>query len=107
MEEIKENESFIDKEKVNEEKDEIFHNNNVEAIILTLIDKIIANAIHEINNKEIYNRINEYCYNFTKNQIDFLLKTKYFFHDNEEEINKGKIFYNYKQEKFDNWTMIE
>ena len=107
MEEIKENESFIDKEKVNEEKDEIFHNNNVEAIILTLIDKIIANAIHEIKNKEIYNRINEYCYNFTKNQIDFLLKTKYFFHDNEEEINKGKIFYNYKQEKFDNWTMIE
>ena len=51
MEEIKENESFIIKEKVNGEKDEIFHNRNVEAIILTLINKIIANVIHEINNK--------------------------------------------------------
>ena len=107
MEEINEKESFTGKEQIIEEKDEIFHNNNIETIILILIDKIISNVMHEINKKEVYNKINLFCYNYTKNQIDSLLKAKYFFYDNEKEINKGKIFYNYMPEKFNNWIMIE
>ena len=39
----------------------------------------------------MYYKINLFCYNYTKKQIDFLLKTNYFFHDNEQEINKGEI----------------
>ena len=109
MLENQENESINNyKIKEDENKDKnISTNNNKETIILILIDKIISNVIHESTKNEIYTKLNLFCYNYAKNQINDMLKTKFFFHDNETNENKGKIFWNYNPEKFDNWTIFK
>ena len=108
MLENNENESII-KEEINESKNKnnISFNNNKETIILILIDKIISNVIHEANKNQIYNNLGLFCYDKVKNQLNHLLKTKFFFHDNIQDENKGKIFWDYKPEKFDNWVFFK
>ena len=104
-----ENESVINKKIIKKEK---FENNNIchidiETVILLLIDKIIVNVIHEADNKIIYNNLDIHCYKYIKNNINNLLKTKFFCYENGKEEKKGNIFLNYNHNKFDEWVKIE
>ena len=104
-----ENESVINKKIIKKEK---FENNNIchidiETVILLLIDKIIVNVIHEADNKIIYNNLDIHCYKYIKNNINNLLKTKFFCYENGKEGKKGNIFLNYNHNKFDEWVKIE
>ena len=106
---MNENYSIINEEntKQNEDiKDEFIYHSEIETVVLFLLDKIISNVIHEVNNKAIYNDLILHCYKFTKNQINNLLITNFFFHDDGKKSNE-QIFYNYIPQKTDKWFKIE
>lgn len=75
--------------------------NNNEIIIISILKQIISNAIYGVQSKEINEKMKLHCCNYVINSINTFLKTKYLVYDNELDKNKGKIFFDYKPQKFD------
>ena len=97
------NEYLINKENNDKtmNKEKISNTNYYEAIIIIIINQIIKNAINEIRRKELFEKMKNHCFNFLMNNINIYLKSQNFVYDNDLEGNKGKIFFDFKQEKFD------
>ena len=106
---MKNNESLINNERINQEKIEKNNNflNDTETIILIIIDKIIKNVIHKQDKKKIYNNLDNYCFNYIKNNINLLLKTKFFYHEDGLGQKKENILFDHNINKFDKWIKIE
>ena len=82
-------------------KEQYINKNYSETIIIIIVNKIISNTIHEIRRKETLEKMKVYCFDFLKNNINIFLKSQFFVYDNELDLNKEKIFFDFKQEKFD------
>jgi len=87
-------------------KEQYINKNYSETIIIIIVNKIISNTIHEIRRKETLEKMKVYCFDFLKNNINIFLKSQFFVYDNELDLNKEKIFFDFKQEKFDKGLSI-
>ena len=82
-------------------KEKNIYKNDSETIITIIMNKIISITMNEIRRKDILEKMKVHCYDYVKNNINIFLKSQFFVYDNELDINKGKIFFDFKQEKYD------
>ena len=60
-----------------------------ETIVSSILNKIISISIKEYYCQTIYKNINDYCYDFLKNQINLLLKEKYISYEEGKFTDKN------------------
>ena len=64
-----------------------------ESICRIIIDKIIALAIRNSNRNSIYSKINNYCFDFANEKINFLLSSNFLKHENNKNNDEQNNFF--------------
>lgn len=94
------------------EKKKLIHDNPSqanEAIVKSILDKIINLSVRNSFLNSVNKQIQDYYFDYMKNQVNTLFATTHIFYYDEPEIeqcNRKEIFWNKKYEKSNTWIEI-
>jgi hypothetical protein len=105
----KENNENLDAE--NENKNQIKPSSDIaDSIATILVDKIIANAVINSKINQVYQTMNEHCFNFLTNFMEPYLKSPFIFYENGVEdldYQKKEIYFCRKPiDRINTWTVL-
>jgi len=105
----KENNENLDTE--NENKNQIKPSSDIaDSIVTILVDKIIADAVINSKINQVYQTMNEHCFNFLTNFMKPYLKSPFIFYENGVEdldYQKKEIYFCRKPiERINTWTVL-
>ena len=105
----KENNENLDTEKEN--KNQIKSSSDIaDSIVTILVDKIIADAVINSKINQVYQTMNEHCFNFLTSFMEPYLKSPFIFYENGVEdldYQKKEIYFCRKPiERINTWTVL-